>query len=159
MNPNTNDHVTAAAAVGRLSSMGASGTETLSDTLQAAATPAASAEMQTTVSAAINADSNYGSLVEKSGDVAKGGFVGGKYQGNFHKLTTAQVQGLSDSAMERYADQIEALKRKPAHTLTSDEVGHIQGAKDHFASINAKPGGYLGAIPDAKSAKNFARLR
>jgi len=146
------DHATATAAITRLSQMGAGGTEAVSTVVQS--TQAAAPEMQTTVAAAINADSNYGSLVQKSGDVAKGEFdQSGNYKGNFHKLTTEQVSGLSDSAMKRYADEITSLK------ATNPTDQRVLDARAHFDKINASPGGYLAKIPDAKSAREFAKLQ
>lgn len=167
------DRETATAAIKRLSQMGAGGVEEVATRLQGGRSADGSTvsapvisdpQMQTTVGNAINDGSVYGALVEKSGDVAKGGFDSstGTWKGNFHSLSTGQVAGLSPKAMERYASEVAGLKSDIASgRLTGNDLTkaqeQVQRASDHVAAIRANES-LSGKISDPDSQKALQRM-
>ncbi len=149
----------ASAAINRLTLQGATGAEELALRLQggrrydedgnvtgpavAGIGPVADLAMRQTIDQAVT-EHNFDALVGKSGDIAKGRFndTTGAFEGNFHTLGTDQVEKMSEGAMRRYADQIDAARaRVAAGTHSAADVRNITIAQGHFASIAAKPGG------------------
>lgn len=143
------DRETATAAIKRLSVMGAGGVEEVATQLQGnslkgIAPPTVSdPEMRQALSNAVNDGSVYGALVEKSGDVAKGGFnASGQWEGNFDGLSTSQVAGLSPKALERYAKEVADAKAAIASgSLAGADLAKAQNkvarASGHVAAINS----------------------
>ena len=173
------DKETATAAIKRLSVMGASGVEEVATRLQGgvssekdatgapvsvAAPSVGDAGMRQVLSNAVNDGSVYGALVEKSGDVAKGGFDGsGQWQGNFDGLSTSQVAGLSPKALQRYAEEVkQARDGISSGSLSGADLAaaqkKVERAQAHTAAIYANET-LSGKISDPDANKALHSMR